>query len=163
MADWPRQLCFPGQMLTRTLEISKIPSWHQKLQAFLTILDYQNLVRQQQTNLLQNGNGPNFWSREGIFKKSSPVFLIWPREDNLLSNIHNHAICKSQHNQTCKIWFQSTKYYSQLCYANLLVTTKPSYRVKSNMHITYHSFVLQFISHNKHISHYHLRLDWKWA
>ena len=60
MADWPRQLCSPGQMLTRTLEISKIPSWHQKLQAFLTILDYQNLVRQQQTNLLQNGNGPNF-------------------------------------------------------------------------------------------------------
>ena len=87
MADWPRQLCSPGQMLTRTLEISKIPSQDQKLRGFFTILHHQNLVCQQLTNLLQNGNGPNFWSRGGIFKKSSPVFLIWPGEDNVLSQI----------------------------------------------------------------------------
>ena len=87
MANWPRQLCSPGQIMLRTLEISKIPSQDQKLHAFLTSLYHQNLVPQQLTNLLQNRNGPNFWSRGGIFKKSSPVFLIWPGEDNVLSQI----------------------------------------------------------------------------
>ena len=70
---------FSGQKLHRTLKISKIPSLDQKLQAFLTILFYQILVR--------NGNGPNFRSCGGIFQKSSPFFLIWPGLDKVLGKI----------------------------------------------------------------------------
>ena len=104
MADSPRQLCCPGQMLLRTLEISKIPPWDQKLRAFLTILYHQNLVRQQLTNLLQNWNGPNFWSRGGIFKKSSPIFLIWPGEYNILSQIAYFHLLNDVIGEKMKKW-----------------------------------------------------------
>ena len=75
-------------MMTRALEILKIPSQVQKLWAneILTLIGsaIADLIQQ---NLVQKGNGSNFWSREGIFKKSSPVFLIWPGEHNVLSQI----------------------------------------------------------------------------
>ena len=42
MTVWPWQLCSPSQMLLTALEISKIPSLDQKLQAFYMRVDTKN-------------------------------------------------------------------------------------------------------------------------